>query len=138
MAEVLAITGMVVVLFYIFFIRPARAEQSHRRKELNELRIGDQILTRGGLIATVVDVETPADGPMVLHLEFAEGVVIKARTEAVVERIHTVDDEDDFDDGAADELDDGVGDDLDDGFNDDDEESEDEPVTDAEVRARSG
>ena len=91
MAEVLVIAGLVLLLFFIFFVRPVRAEQGRRRKDLNALRIGDQVLTRGGLIATVVTVETPADGPMLLHLEVADGVVVKARTEAIAERLRAVD-----------------------------------------------
>ena len=90
MLEVLLITGLVVALFFIFFIRPARAEQARRRHDLNALRIGDDVLTVGGLIATVVAVETPEEGPMILHLQVAEGVVVKARTDAIAERIQAM------------------------------------------------
>ena len=65
MTEVILITLLVVALFFIFFIRPARSEQQRRQQHLTELRIGDQVLTRGGLIAEVTDVETPDDGPMI-------------------------------------------------------------------------
>ena len=105
MAEVLLITVLVVALFYVFFIRPTRSEQSKRERDLNALRIGDTVLTRGGLIATVVAVETPDDGPMLLSLELAEGVVVQARTEAVAERIAEVE-EDETDDEYDDEDDD--------------------------------
>ena len=91
MAEVLAITGMVIILFFIFFIRPARAEERRRRKDLNELSIGDEVLTRGGLIAIVTAVETPAGSPMLLHLRVAEGVVVRARTEAIALRLRSHD-----------------------------------------------
>ena len=56
MAEVLLITALVLALFFIFFIRPARAVQNRRRRDLNELRIGDEVLTTGGIIAIVVAV----------------------------------------------------------------------------------
>ena len=106
MAEVLLITVLVVALFYVFFIRPTRSEQRKRERDLNDLRIGDTVLTRGGLIATVVAVETPDDGPMLLSLELADGVVVQARTEAVTERIAEVDvDEDETDDEDDDEED---------------------------------
>ena len=87
MAEVVLITALVLILFFIFFVRPARQVQSRRRRDLNDLRIGDEVLTTGGLIATVVAVETPPTGPMVLHLELGEGVVVKARTSAIEERL---------------------------------------------------
>lgn len=114
MADVLIITGLVVLLFYLFFIRPTRAEQSRRRRDLNDLRIGDEVLTRGGLIARVTAVETPPNGPMLLLLELAEGVIVKARTEAIAERLSSAaergeddwDDQADWDDEAEGELDD--------------------------------
>ena len=89
MAEVLLITALVLALFFIFFIRPARAVQTRRRRDLNELRIGDEVLTSGGIIAIVVAVETPPKGPMILHLEIDDGVVVRARTSAIEERLRT-------------------------------------------------
>lgn len=90
MAEVLLITILVVLLFFIFFIRPARTEQQRRRRDLNELRVGDEVLTTGGLLATVEGVETPGDGPMILRLRLAEGIVVRAHTSAIAERLHAV------------------------------------------------
>lgn len=87
MTEVILITLLVVALFYIFFIRPARSEQRQRQQHLTELRIGDQVLTRGGLIAEVTGVETPDDGPMILFLSLADGVEVRARTSAIEEVI---------------------------------------------------
>ena len=87
MAEVLLITALVVALFFLFFIRPARSEERRRQRDLNDLEVGDTVLTRGGLIARVDGVETPEDGPMVLLLRFSETVVIRARTGSIAERI---------------------------------------------------
>lgn len=98
MAEVLLITFLVVGLFYFLFIRPTRREESRRKRDLNALRIGDEVLTRGGLIATVMTVDTPADGPMVLGLRLADGVVVKARTEAIQELLVSVEIEDNHED----------------------------------------
>lgn len=99
MTEVILITLLVVALFFIFFILPARSEQQRRQQHLTELRIGDQVLTRGGLIAEVTDVETPDDGPMILLLTLAEGVEVRARTSAIEEVIAPAPlPEDEFDD----------------------------------------
>lgn len=87
MTETILITLLVVALFYVFFIRPARSEQRQRQHHLNELRIGDQVLTRGGLIAEVSGVETPDDGPMVILLTLADGIEVRARTTAIEEVI---------------------------------------------------
>ena len=91
MAEVILITILVVLLFYIFFVRPARSEQRRRRRDLNALRVGDEILTTGGFIATVDAVETPPDGPMVLYLRLGDAFVVRARSSAVAELIRSVD-----------------------------------------------
>lgn len=102
MTETILITVLVVVLFYIFFIRPARSEQRQRQHHLNELRIGDQVLTRGGLIAEVTGVETPDDGPMVILLELAEGIEVRARTTAIEEVLAPAQpDEDELDEAEA-------------------------------------
>ena len=87
MPSVLIITGLVLLLFFIMFIRPARAEQRRRQRDLNALRIGDEVLTSGGLLAVVLDVRTPPDGHMVIDLQIADDVVVRARTEAIAERL---------------------------------------------------
>lgn len=91
MAEVLLITALVVGLFFFLFIRPTRREQAQRRRDLNALRIGDEVLTTGGLIGIVTAVETQPDGPMILSLELADGVVVRARTEAIAQILRPVD-----------------------------------------------
>ena len=91
MAEVILITVLVVLLFFIFFVRPARSEERRRRRDLNALRVGDEILTTGGLLAIVEAVETSPDGPMILHLKLGDDLVVRARTSAVAELIRAVD-----------------------------------------------
>ena len=105
MTEVILITVLVVAAFYIFFIRPTRTEERRRQRDLTDLRVGDRVLTRGGLIAEVAGVETPEDGPMVVLLRLAEGVVVQARTAAIAERLSSFDDEDEGED--EDEREDG-------------------------------
>lgn len=93
MTEVILITVLVVAAFYLFFIRPTRSEERRRQRDLNDLRVGDTVLTRGGLIAEVAGVETPEDGPMIVLLQLAEGVVVRARTAAIAERLSTPEDD---------------------------------------------
>lgn len=94
MTEVILITVLVVAAFYLFFIRPTRTEERRRQRDLNDLRVGDTVLTRGGLIAEVAGVETPEDGPMIVLLRLAEGVEVRARTAAIAERLSTPEDDD--------------------------------------------
>ena len=100
MTEVILITVLVVAAFYLFFIRPTRSEERRRQRDLTDLRVGDTVLTRGGLIAEVAGVETPEDGPMIVLLRLAEGVVVRARTAAIAERLSTPED-DEYADEAA-------------------------------------
>lgn len=103
MTEVILITVLVVAAFYLFFIRPTRSEERRRQQDLTELSFGDTVLTRGGLIAEVVDVETPEGGPQIILLKLADGVVVRARTAAIAERIEAASD-DESGDGSDDEI----------------------------------
>lgn len=103
MTEVILITVLVVAAFYLFFIRPTRSEERRRQQDLTELSFGDTVLTRGGLIAEVVDVETPEGGPQIILLKLADGVVVRARTAAIAERIEAASD-DESDDGSDNEI----------------------------------
>ena len=104
MTEVILITVLVVAAFYLFFIRPTRSEERRRQQDLTELSFGDTVLTRGGLIAEVVDVETPEGGPQIILLKLADGVVVRARTAAIAERIAAASDDDESGDGSDGEI----------------------------------
>ena len=77
----------VMVAFYLIFIWPAQREQRRRQRDIRDLRPGDDVLTASGFIARVKEIETPEDGPVILHLELAPGVEVKALTSAVQQRI---------------------------------------------------
>jgi len=42
------------VIFYFLLIRPQRKEQQRHKRMIKELRKGDEIVTNGGIIGTVV------------------------------------------------------------------------------------
>ena len=42
------------VIFYFLLIRPQRKEQARHRQMIEELKTGDEIVTNGGIIGTVV------------------------------------------------------------------------------------
>jgi preprotein translocase subunit YajC len=77
----------VMVAFYLIFIWPAQREQRRLRKEMQELEVGDEVLTAGGFIARVKDIRTPEDGPVELVLELASGVEVRALTSAIARRL---------------------------------------------------
>ncbi|MBQ7153546.1 MAG: preprotein translocase subunit YajC [Clostridia bacterium] len=52
--------GMIVVIFvafYFFGIRPQRKQEKETQNMLNELKVGDEITTIGGIIGKVVSIK---------------------------------------------------------------------------------
>lgn len=77
--------------FYLMFLRPVQKDQERHKKDIRELKPGDEVLTTGGLIARVVDIQVQAKGPARLSLEIAEGVVVQAYTSAIARRLAVAD-----------------------------------------------
>lgn len=72
-------TGMIIqlvlimVVFYIFLIRPQQKKMKQHEQLLQTIKKGDRIITGGGVIAKVTD----ASDPYELTVEIADGVVVK-------------------------------------------------------------
>lgn len=81
--DVLLVLIAVFIAFYVILLRPVMQEQRKRRQDLSALELGDEVLTVGGLFAFVRDIQTTEDGPMVLTLELAPGVLVRGTTDAV-------------------------------------------------------
>ena len=90
MWSVIFYTVLAVAAFYFILLQPVLKQQKNRKKAVQELLIGDEVVTTGGLIALVVDVITPPDGPTQLILEIADGVRVRAMTDAVERRLTTL------------------------------------------------
>jgi len=56
------------------------------RRVIAGLRIGDEVVTTAGFIATVADIREPDDGEVELLLDLG-GVRVRARTNAVADRL---------------------------------------------------
>ena len=67
---------LIAAIFYFLLIRPQNKQMKETQKLLSELKSGDKVLTRGGIVGVIKDVrETEID------LEISKGVkVIFART----------------------------------------------------------
>ncbi|MCR4820537.1 MAG: preprotein translocase subunit YajC [Elusimicrobiales bacterium] len=67
---------LIAAIFYFLLIRPQNKQMKETQKMLSELKSGDKVLTRGGIVGVIKDVrETEID------LEISKGVkVIFART----------------------------------------------------------
>lgn len=73
--------------FYFILLRPVLQQQKAQRRELADLRIGDEVLTTGNIFATVVEIETPEEGSTVIVLEMAPGLRMRALPQAILQRV---------------------------------------------------
>ena len=89
--------------FYFILLRPMLSQQKKRKATLADLDIGDEVLTTSGFFATVTDIVTPTSGPMRIHLELTEDVIVEATPDAVVSIVPVSEDEDAEDEDAEDE-----------------------------------
>lgn len=48
--------GAMVVIFYMFFIRPQQKKQKNQKNFINELNKGDKVVTMGGIHGKVTEV----------------------------------------------------------------------------------
>ncbi len=71
--------GMIILVFWLFFIRPQAKKQKQQRKFIEELQKGDRIVTIAGIHGTVNKVNE--DGT--LNLEINPGSYIKIEKSAV-------------------------------------------------------
>jgi preprotein translocase subunit YajC len=67
-----------LVLMWLFLIRPQRRRQLQQRQLLTEVDVGDEIVTAGGLYGTVRAVDEDE-----LRLEIAPGTVVRVARRAV-------------------------------------------------------
>jgi len=76
----------IAALFYLAFLRPVQQNQKKQRDTLAILRVGDEVLTQAGFIATIKDIRVPEEhGPTELILEMG-GIEVRAVATAIVQR----------------------------------------------------
>lgn len=77
----------IAVLFYFAFLRPVQQDQKKQRDVLQNLRVGDKVLTSAGFIATVKEVRIPEErGPTELVLDLG-GIEVRAVARAILQRL---------------------------------------------------
>ena len=75
----------IAALFYFAFLRPVQQEQKKQRSVLQDLRVGDEVLTQAGFIARVKEVRVPEErGPTEIVLDLG-GVEVRAVASAIVQ-----------------------------------------------------
>jgi preprotein translocase subunit YajC len=93
MWSVIFYTVAAVAAFYFILLQPVLKQKKNERKAQQSLKIGDEVVTSGGLIGEVVDVISPPGAPTQLILEIAPGVRVRALTEAITRRLTTLEPE---------------------------------------------
>ena len=79
--EFLPLVG-IVLLFWLFIIRPQSRRQKELRSMQSSLSVGDEVMLSSGIFATVQEIEDDH-----VKVEIAEGVVIKVARAAVGSKI---------------------------------------------------
>jgi preprotein translocase subunit YajC len=76
---------LIFVVFYFLLIRPQQKKAKEHRATLEALRRGDRVVTGGGIIGTVVRVDSPEE----VTVDIAEGVrvrIVRSTISSVVAR----------------------------------------------------
>ena len=66
------VMGIIFGIFYFLIIRPAQAKAKKEQALVNELKKGDEVYTRSGLIGTIYGITEK-----IVTLEVSEGVRVK-------------------------------------------------------------
>jgi preprotein translocase subunit YajC len=74
--------GMVLLIIYVFLIRPQQKQQKEHDAMLEALKTGDKILTTGGLYGTIVGVRGND-----LEVKFSDTVKLLVAKSAVARRL---------------------------------------------------
>ena len=76
----LMIIGLFVIAVYAFSVLPRQREFRNRQKLVDELKLGTQVITYGGMIGTVKKIDTDAG---VVTLQIADGVEAQFLAQAI-------------------------------------------------------
>lgn len=79
-AFVFAILALVLGGYWTMFVFPKQRAFRHKQKLVRSLHVGDEIVTYGGLIGKIIDIDV---GQGISHVEIADGVTIRLLTAAL-------------------------------------------------------
>ncbi|HJX62223.1 MAG TPA: preprotein translocase subunit YajC [Dehalococcoidia bacterium] len=78
---------VVAVAFYWILLRPVIVQQRRQRSDIQNLEVGDEVLTQAGFIARVKDIRVPPEGPTEIVLELGPGLEVRAYATAIVQKL---------------------------------------------------
>jgi preprotein translocase subunit YajC len=77
----------IIFAFYLIVLRPQQQEQKRQHKDIQNLQVGDEVLTTGGLLGTVREVYIPETGPVQIIIDVGNGILIHAVASAIAQRV---------------------------------------------------
>lgn len=69
---------LIFVVFYFFLIRPQNKRQKEHREMVSKLSVGDEVVTSGGVLGKVTEVQE-----QFLSVEVADGVQLKVQRHTI-------------------------------------------------------
>jgi preprotein translocase subunit YajC len=69
---------LIIVVFYFLILRPQQKRQKERQKLLDSVKIGDEVITAGGMYGRVDHIEND-----ILYVKIAENVKIRVTKSSV-------------------------------------------------------
>lgn len=98
----LALPILMIGGFYFLLIRPQRNRQRSQQALISSLEVGDEVMTTGGMLGTIVEID---DDEGVVTVEIAPGTKVKMMRQGISQRfVEDADDEEyDDEDGPVDE-----------------------------------
>lgn len=70
---------LIIVIFYFLLIRPQRKQQKELQEKQNAMKVGDKVITAGGIHGIVRDVDDKT-----VKIEVSAGVLIKFEKASIV------------------------------------------------------
>jgi preprotein translocase subunit YajC len=74
--------GILVVAFLLLIVRPQRRQMAAHRALVASLRVGEEVVTSGGIYGTIQELDEQA-----VDLEVAPGVVLRVARGAIAQRV---------------------------------------------------
>lgn len=77
--------GILVVAFLLLIVRPQRRQMAAHRALVASLRLGDEVVTSGGIYGTIRDLDDQA-----VDLEVGPGIVLRVARGAIAQRVEPI------------------------------------------------
>lgn len=78
--SIIIVWGVFLAIFYFMLIIPQKREAKRRQEMLDSLKVGDKIVTKGGLIGQIVAINKQKK---IIQVSFAKGVVFEMLLDGV-------------------------------------------------------